>query len=53
MWHGWVNCFLRFQWYLAEPIRIDPDDGCMPVPQGPGFGVELDEDKIRRFAVAR
>jgi len=41
-----------FQWYLAQPIRIDPADGCMPLPQAPGFGVELDEDKIRRFAVA-
>ncbi len=39
-----------FQWYLAEPIRIDPVDGCMPLPQKPGFGVELDEDKIRRYA---
>ncbi len=39
-----------FQWYLAEPIRLDPTDGCMPLPQKPGLGVELDEDKIRRYA---
>lgn len=39
-----------FQWYLAEPIRIDAADGCMPMPQKPGLGVDLDEDKIRRFA---
>jgi len=39
-----------FQWYLAEPIRLDPADGCMPVPQRPGLGVELDEDKLRRYA---
>ena len=38
-----------FQWYLKEPIRIDPADGCMPLPQKPGLGVELDEEKIRRF----
>src|SRR5919202_5221065 len=38
-----------FQWYLAEPIRLDPADGCMPVPQRPGLGVELDEDKLRRY----
>jgi D-galactarolactone cycloisomerase len=39
-----------FQWYLAEPIRLDPADGCMALPQKPGLGVELDEDKIVRFA---
>jgi L-alanine-DL-glutamate epimerase-like enolase superfamily enzyme len=42
-----------FQWYLTEPIKVDPTDGCMCLPQKPGFGVELDEDKIRRYAVAR
>jgi L-alanine-DL-glutamate epimerase-like enolase superfamily enzyme len=36
-----------FQWYLTEPIKLDPSDGCMAVPQRPGFGVELDEDKLR------
>jgi L-alanine-DL-glutamate epimerase-like enolase superfamily enzyme len=41
-----------FQWYLAEPIRIDPSDGCMALPQKPGLGVELDEEKIQRFAAA-
>ncbi len=39
-----------FQWYLAEPIRLDPADGCMAVPQRPGLGVELDEEKLRRYA---
>jgi L-alanine-DL-glutamate epimerase-like enolase superfamily enzyme len=42
-----------FQWYLTEPIRIDPADGCMALPDKPGLGVELDEDKIRRFATAQ
>ena len=42
-----------FQWYLAEPISLDPADGCMPLPQKPGLGVELDEEKIRRYASAR
>jgi L-alanine-DL-glutamate epimerase-like enolase superfamily enzyme len=42
-----------FQWYLAEPIRLDPADGCMPLPQKPGLGVDLDEDKVRRYGVAR
>ena len=21
-----------FQWYLAEPVKLDPTDGCMAVP---------------------
>ena len=42
-----------FQWYLAEPLRLDPADGCFAISAKPGFGVELDEEKIRRFAVAR
>jgi len=28
-----------FQWYLAEPVRLDPVDGCMAVPDKPGLGV--------------
>ena len=27
-----------FQWYLAEPIRLDPADGCMALPQQAGPG---------------
>ena len=42
-----------FQWYLAEPVKLDPSDGCMALPQKPGLGVELDEDKIRRYATMR
>jgi L-alanine-DL-glutamate epimerase-like enolase superfamily enzyme len=34
-----------FQWYLAEPLKIDAD-GNIRVPQKPGLGVELDEEKI-------
>lgn len=41
-----------FQWYLAEPLKIDPTDGCMALPQAAGLGVELDEEKIRRYASA-
>jgi D-galactarolactone cycloisomerase len=39
-----------FQWYLAEPLKLDPADGCIVLPSKPGLGVELDEEKIRRFA---
>ncbi len=42
----------RFQWYLAEPIHLDPADGCMAAPQGPGLGVEVDEEKLQRYALA-
>ena len=41
-----------FQWYLSEPITVDPGDGCMALPQKPGLGVELDEEKIARYATA-
>ena len=27
---------------LTEVIRIDPADGCLVMPTGPGLGVELD-----------
>ena len=42
-----------FQWYLAEPLLVDPADGCIAVPQGPGLGVELDEAVVRRSTVVR
>ena len=28
-------------------------DGLIPVPQGPGLGIEIDEEAMRRFAVGR
>jgi L-alanine-DL-glutamate epimerase-like enolase superfamily enzyme len=34
---------------IATPHRIDK--GFMPVPQGPGLGVEVDEEKIVRYRV--
>jgi D-galactarolactone cycloisomerase len=36
---------------LGGPIRPDAD-GCVPVPQGAGLGVEINEELLRRFAVA-
>jgi len=30
---------------LALPLT----DGCLPVPEGPGFGVVLDEEKVRQY----
>jgi L-alanine-DL-glutamate epimerase-like enolase superfamily enzyme len=37
-----------FQWYLQEPLRIDAE-GNVVVPNKPGLGVELDEEKLKRF----
>jgi len=44
---------------LHEPLVREPlntalslpldDDGCLPVPTGPGLGVELDEEKLRQY----
>ncbi len=33
---------------LALPLA---EDGCMPVPQGPGLGIELDPDQIANIAL--
>jgi L-alanine-DL-glutamate epimerase-like enolase superfamily enzyme len=33
---------------LAEPILAD-DLGTIQVPDGPGFGIEIDEEKLQRF----
>jgi L-alanine-DL-glutamate epimerase-like enolase superfamily enzyme len=33
---------------LAEPILVDAH-GTIPVPDGPGFGIEIDQDKLKRF----
>ena len=38
------------QTIVREPIRIDAE-GCVAVPDGPGIGVELDEEKLSRDAV--
>lgn len=36
---------------LATPLQLDPDGA--RVPDGPGLGVELDEEKLARFRVDR
>jgi len=42
----------NFQGIVANPLRIDKADGCFHMSDKPGFGVELDEDKIKRNLVA-
>jgi muconate cycloisomerase len=34
---------------VAEPFRFE--DGCVLVPEGPGLGVEVDPEKLARYAV--
>jgi L-alanine-DL-glutamate epimerase-like enolase superfamily enzyme len=34
---------------LAEPIRLT--SGAIELPKGPGFGIELDEEKLKRYRV--
>jgi D-galactarolactone cycloisomerase len=36
---------------LAEPFKLD-SDGMLPIPMRPGLGVELDAEKLRRYAPA-
>jgi hypothetical protein len=33
---------------LAEPVRVAPD-GTVALPDKPGLGIELDEDKLARY----
>ncbi len=35
---------------FAEPLRID-SEGCVRLPQSPGLGIELDEEKLKRYEV--
>ncbi|MFB6120157.1 MAG: galactonate dehydratase [Halobacteriaceae archaeon] len=36
--------------YLADPSVFDFDDGYVDVPEGPGLGIEVDEDFVRAQA---
>jgi D-galactarolactone cycloisomerase len=38
------------QSFFTEPLHIDAD-GCIPLPDKPGLGLELDEDKLRTAQV--
>ncbi|GAC1636265.1 MAG: mandelate racemase/muconate lactonizing enzyme family protein [Chloroflexota bacterium] len=45
---GWT--VERRDFFLAEPVRIDPD-GYIPVPTRPGLGAVLDMDAVKRLAI--
>jgi len=44
-------CFLRESDLLAKPFMKTIKDGYAEVPRGPGLGVDLDEDALRRYQV--
>ena len=37
----------------AADLALPLDDGCLPVPDGPGLGVELDETKLAQYRYPR
>ena len=46
-----VESFQQLYGIVTEPIVIDAD-GFVPVPAGPGLGIEIDESRIERYRVA-
>lgn len=36
---------------VRHPFRVDPVDGCIPVPTGPGLGIEVIPEAVREFSV--
>jgi len=40
---------LKSPW--AERLALPLEDGCLPVPDGAGLGVELDDEKVREFGL--
>lgn len=36
----------------AEPFQLD-DDGCLTIPQAPGLGIDVDDDRLHRFCPER
>ncbi len=46
--------FYQPTYYLAEDLLVQPfpvRNGKVQVPAGPGLGIEVDEDRLRRYAV--
>ena len=38
--------------YYIDDLIVEPfvlDDGCIAVPEGPGFGIDVDEAKIEKY----
>ena len=45
-----IESYQQLYGVMTEPLSIDAD-GCVPVPDGPGLGIEVDEAAIARLAV--
>ena len=45
-----IESYQQLYGVVREPLRIDAQ-GCVPVPDGPGLGVEINESMLAEFAV--
>ena len=39
-----------FQGILSEPYFVEKD-GCIPLPKKPGFGIEIDEELVKKYSI--
>jgi L-alanine-DL-glutamate epimerase-like enolase superfamily enzyme len=50
---GTVDCMIEWRWFDLEATiyggALQPKHGRVPVPQGPGLGIEPDSDVIRKY----
>ncbi len=37
---------------LTTPFQLN-DDGCLTIPQAPGLGIDIEDDRLRRFCPDR
>lgn len=42
-----------FQGIVKENWHVDKSDGCIPLPSAPGFGCEIDEEKLKRYSILK
>ena len=40
-----------FQGITTENLLLDKTDGCIPMPQTPGFGIDVDETLIQKYSI--
>jgi len=45
----WGSTHHPDQDYTTEDTRFKIEDGCIKVPDKPGLGIELDEDRVKRY----
>ena len=53
--HPLASEFTELSLLKDNVLKFEPRivDGCVRIPEGPGFGVELDEDAFAKYAVCR